>query len=107
MSWEIKFYDDNVMKAILNWPIGMKSKFTHISELLKIHGPLETRMPFVKPMGRGLFEIRATGKEGAGRAFFCMLIAKQIMILHSFIKKTQQTPIKELEIARRRMKEVI
>jgi len=57
-------------------------------------------------MGAGLFEIRAKGREGIGRALFCTVKCLEIVILHSFIKKTQRTPKKELEKARRRMKEL-
>ncbi len=64
-------------------------------------------MPFTRAMGKGLFEIRAKGKEGIGRAFFCTIVDRRIVILHTFIKKSQKTPKKELEIARRRMADVL
>jgi phage-related protein len=57
-------------------------------------------------MGRGLFELRARGKDGIGRAFFCYMRNKRIVILHAFIKKTQTTPQRELDIAYKRMNEV-
>jgi len=57
-------------------------------------------------MGNGLFEIRAKGKDGIGRAFYCFVKGKRIIILHAFIKKSQATPQKELMIAQKRMKEV-
>ena len=57
-------------------------------------------------MGQGLYEIRAKGQEGIGRAFFCMIIGKENIVLHGFIKKTQKTPAKELNIAMKRLKEV-
>jgi phage-related protein len=57
-------------------------------------------------MGGGLFEIRAKGREGIGRAFYCARIGQRIVILHAFIKKTEQTPQRELEIGRARLKEV-
>ncbi len=63
-------------------------------------------LPYTKPFGDGLFEIRAKGVEGIGRAFFCSLVSRKILILHGFVKKTQQTPNKELKIARKRLKEV-
>ncbi len=62
--------------------------------------------PYTESLGEGLFEIRAKGKEGIGRSLFCTLKGKEIIILHSFIKKTKKTPIKELKLARKRMKEV-
>jgi len=55
---------------------------------------------------RGLFEIRAKGKEGVGRFFFCCLVGQEVVILHSFIKKAQKIPQKEMKIARNRLKEV-
>ncbi len=63
-------------------------------------------MPYTKALSDGLFEIRARGPEGIGRAFFCTLTGRRIVILHGFIKKTQATPAKELAIARRRLKEI-
>lgn len=64
------------------------------------------RMPHSRAMGGGLFELRPRGSEGIGRAFYCFVVNKCVVILHAFIKKMQETPEKELRIARRRMKEV-
>jgi phage-related protein len=72
---------------------------------MQVFGP-HLGMPFTRPMGDGLFEIRAKGKEGIGRAFFCTTVGSTIMILHAFIKKTQKTPHRDLELARRRLQEV-
>ena len=57
-------------------------------------------------MGKGLFELRMKATEGIGRAFFCTLSSRRIMMLHAFIKKLAKTPPKELAIARVRLKEV-
>ena len=64
-------------------------------------------MPHTKSLGEGLFEIRAKADEGIGRAFFCTLIGRRIVILHGFVKKTEKTPKRELAIARDRLKEVL
>ena len=64
-------------------------------------------LPYTRPFGDGLFEIRAKGEEGIGRAFFCSLVGRRIVILHGFVKKTQKTPLKELKLARKRLKEVL
>ena len=63
-------------------------------------------MPYTRPFGEGLFEIRANGREEIGRAFFCTLVGRRVVILHGFIKKTEQTPAKELKTARQRLNEV-
>ena len=69
------------------------------------HG-VDLRMPHSRALGKGLFELRCKGSEGIGRAFYCTLVGKEIVILHSFIKKTQETPLADLAVARKRQKEV-
>jgi phage-related protein len=60
--------------------------------------------PLVKSLGSGLFEIRTIlPSNRISRVFFC-IYDKKIVLLHAFIKKTQQTPPKELELARKRQK---
>ena len=54
-----------------------------------------------------MFEIRAKGKEGISRSLFCTLKGEEIVILTSFIKKTQKISKTHLEKARKRMKEVM
>lgn len=63
-------------------------------------------MPFTRAMGKGLFEIRAKGHAGIARGLFCTISKNRIVILHAFIKKTEATPPKELDLAIKRMKEV-
>jgi phage-related protein len=67
---------------------------------------IDLRMPHVRSMGDGLFELRPNGAEGQGRVFYCAVNGRRIVLLHSFIKKTQRTPLKDLRLARHRMKEI-
>ena len=78
---------------------------SRIAERVLSFGP-NLGMPFTRSMGQGLFEIRVKGKEGIGRAFFCTIAERKIVILHVYIKKSQKTPAKELAIARKRMADV-
>lgn len=103
MFWKIEFYDTSVKQDIYEWPESILAKFIWISEALELFGPTKLGMPHVKPMGQGLFEIRAKGKDGIGRALYCTLINKKIVILNAFIKKTEKTPQRELELAKNRM----
>lgn len=105
MNWTITFYNTRVHQEIKSWPDGVYADFMRLSGLLRDHG-VDLRMPHSRAMGSGLFELRCRGEEGIGRAFYCMLTGRTIVILHSFIKKTQETPEKELRIARKRQQEV-
>lgn len=103
--YEISYYSDDVFENIEQWPPRIAASYARITDRIIENGP-NLGMPYTEAMGEGLFEIRARGVEGIGRAFFCTLVGRRIVILHSFIKKTQKTPKKELEIARQRMIEV-
>ena len=105
MTYTIEFFNATVQAEMGGWPAGINASFTRIAEQMVESGP-NLGLPYTRPFGDGLFEIRAKGREGIGRAFFCTLIGQQIVILHGFIKKTQQTPARELKLARKRLKEV-
>jgi phage-related protein len=63
-------------------------------------------MPLVRPLGKGLFEVRTPLPDGTtARVLFCFH-GGELYALHGFIKKAQSTPALDLEIARKRQKEV-
>ena len=105
MSWKVTFFNLKVKEETLNFPDGILANLLHILEMIEECGPNLGR-PYTASLGHGLFEIRAKGKEGIGRSLFCTVKGKEIIILNSFIKKTQKTPRKEIDIARKRMKEI-
>jgi len=105
LRYAIEFFDVDVQQTVLAWPAGINASFTRIALRMVDHGA-NFGLPYTRAMGDGLFEIRAKGQEGIGRAFFCTLRGRRIVILHGFIKKTEKTPKHELDIALRRMKEI-
>jgi len=106
MPWTIDYYSEDVRLKIDALPVGIRASYARLTELLEEFG-LELRMPHSRAMGGGLFELRPRGREGIARVFYCTKVGRKIIILHSFIKKTNETPKRELDIARRRRKEVI
>ena len=105
MEWEIKYYSEALQEEIQTFPAGIQARYIHLTERMKIYGA-NLGMPHTKPMKDGLFELRMKSKEGIGRVLYCTLINKKIIMLHSFIKKTEKTPPKEIKLAISRMKEV-
>jgi phage-related protein len=57
-------------------------------------------------MGGGIFELRIKAAEGIARVLYCTVVGRRVTFLHQFVKKTEKTPSRELDLARRRMKEV-
>ncbi len=105
MNWNITFYSKKVEQDTLEFPPGILAHFLHLVEMIEEFGPA-LGLPYTKAIGEGLFEIRAKGKEGIGRSFFFTVQGQEIIILHSFIKKSQKTPKRELATARKRLKKV-
>lgn len=103
--WTIEYYNCNVQNWVKAMPTGIRAAYARLAGLLIEFG-LDVRMPHSRAMGNGLFELRPRGKEGIARIFYCILIDQRIVILHGFIKKTQKTPCKDLNLAIQRMKEV-
>jgi len=105
VNWTVTYYNEDVEQEVFALPRGILARYLRYVELMEKHG-LELRSPHSESMGGGLFELRPKGPEGIGRVFYCTAKGTTIVVLHSIVKKTQKTPKKDLDIARRRMKEV-
>jgi phage-related protein len=106
VAFEVTYFHERVLSEVQSWPVDVLADYARLIELLTEHGP-SLRMPHSRAFGDGLFEVRPRGRSGIGRAFYCFLLGKRVVVLHAFIKKTQQTPDKELNLARKRLKEVL
>ena len=89
----------------MNLPDTLQARYIGLTQRMIEYGP-HLGLPHTEAFGSGLFELRLKGAEGIARVFFCTMVKQEIVMLHSFIKKTQKTPQKELNIARLRMKEL-
>jgi phage-related protein len=83
-----------------------QDKFILKQQLLQDLGP-QLRYPHTDHIGEGIFELRFKGKEGQVRVLFFFFYGKRIILTHGFVKKTQKTPRKEIELARERRKDFL
>ena len=105
MDYRIEYYSESVEDEILALPDTLAARYIVLTRRMTAVGA-NLGPPHTEAFGEGLFELRLKGADGIARVFFCTLIGRRIMMLHSFIKKSQKTPIRELEVARKRMKEI-
>ena len=76
----------DIAKVEFGWPLGM---------------------PYCRNLGTGLWEVRSDISDGrTARVLFCNAGGRMVL-LHGFVKKTQRTPIPDLDLAKRRMKEIV
>ena len=104
MKYSIIYYSQEVQEEIMNLPVTLQARYIGLTDRMMEHGP-NLGLPHTDAFGGGLFELRLKGAEGIARVFFCLVVKQKIIMLHSFIKKTQKTPDKELKLAKQRMKE--
>jgi phage-related protein len=102
----LDYYNPRVLGEVESWPADILADYAHLVELVLEHGPA-LKMPHSRSLGEGLFELRPSGREGIGRAMYCFQVGRRVTVVHAFIKKTQETPPKELRLARRRVKEIL
>ncbi len=106
MAFEIEYFHERVLAEIESWPVDVLADYARLVELLAEYGP-SLRLPHSRAFGGGLFELRPRGRSGTGRAFYCFMLERRVVVLHAFVKKTQQTPDRELKLARKRQKEML
>jgi phage-related protein len=104
-NWSVSTLNDTVTRELNGLPADMRARFTKVSELIERFGPQKVGMPHTRSLGDKLWEIRASGKAGISRGIYVAVKNKQVIVLRVFIKKAQKTPIKELDIAKKRAKE--
>ncbi len=105
MDYTIDYYSDAVQEQILELPDTLAARYIVLTRRMIALGP-NIGEPHTKTFGDGLFELRLKGAEGIARVFFCTFVGKRIVMLHSFIKKSERTPTRELDVAVTRMKEL-
>jgi phage-related protein len=105
VDYTISYYSEAVQGQIIELPDTLAARYVVLTRRMIALGP-NLGEPHTKAFGDGLFELRLKGAEGIGRVFFCTLIGKRIVMLHSFIKKSDRTPLRERDVAETRMKEV-
>ncbi len=77
---------EDIATAEFGWPLGM---------------------PLCRSLGKGLFEIRSDiSDKRIARVIFAVFEGRMVL-LHGFVKKSQKTPKAELELARKRQKEIV
>lgn len=96
------FVDKNAQKELREFSEEVQLEFEAYFKILELEGKLD--LPHSKKVTKDLFEIRIKLK-GEYRGFYAYIGKLDIIVLHFFRKKTQKTPIKDLELAQRRLKQ--
>jgi phage-related protein len=105
MGFEVDFYEKEngeqpAKEFLLSLSIKMRAKMSDIISLLQDNGN-DLRMPYSKHLGDGIFELRAKVGSDISRVLYFFYIDKQIILTNGFIKKSQKTPKREIDLAKK------
>jgi len=106
VAWTVVFVNAAARAELDALPADMRAKFERIVGLLCEHGLAKVREPYVKHLQDKFWEMRLSGRDQIGRSIYMTASGHRIVVLRTFVKKTQKTPPRELELARIRAKEV-
>lgn len=108
MEWEIEFYQNKqgnipVQEFILGQSKKVQAKLLRFIDMLKDFG-IGLGQPFVKKLtGSSVWELRIRHSSSYYRIMYFAFTGKKFILLHGFVKKSEETPKSEIEIAEKRM----
>lgn len=106
MGWTVETLGPAVDAEINSLPADMRARLVRLSELIERVGLQALPPATFKHLEDRLWELRLTGRDGIARAIYVTASGQRVVIVRVFVKKTQKTPSRELELARQRVKEI-
>ena len=106
MAWTVETLNSVVDAELEAVPADMLARFYYISRLIQDFGLEQVREPHVKHLRGALWEMRLKGKDGISRALYVTAAGHRVVVVRVFVKKTQKTPTREIELALKRAREI-
>lgn len=105
MLWSVETVDkaDAEIEAL---PVKLRARLLRLLEMVERLGLDALHEPHVKHIDGKLWELRAKAPEGIARGIYVAMAGRRVVVLHVFVKKSQKTPARALETARKRLAEV-
>lgn len=102
---EIQFYKDEMGRVPIEdfldkLDIKMRQKMLRSIQALQEMG-ISLRMPLSESLEDGIFELRAKVGSNISRVMYFFVVGNRAVLTHGFVKKTQKTPPRELEKAKK------
>jgi len=104
--WSVHFVNQEAEREFDALSLDIKARLVRILDLFKENGLAALMMPLARPVHDKIWELRASGRDGIARSLYVTASAKRLIILRTFVKKTQKTPTTEIALARKRLDEV-
>ena len=105
MQWSVEALDA-ARDEIDALPVGLRARMYRLMAMIESYGLERMHEPHVKHLDGKLWELRAKAAEGIARGVYVAVKGRRVVVLHVFEKKSEKTPLRALNLARARMKEI-
>jgi phage-related protein len=106
MVWTVSFVSATAEAEIKSLPEDMIARFLRLGDMVASNGVTALREPYAKHLSGKLWELRLSGRDGIARSIYVTASGQRVIVLRTFVKKTRKTPLREMDIALARMKEI-
>jgi phage-related protein len=106
MHWTVQTLNETVDAEVEALPEDMRARLARIALLIEEKGLDRVGEPHVKHVEGRLWEMRLKGRKGISRALYVTAPGRRVVIVRVFVKKTEKTPRREIELASSRAKSV-
>jgi len=107
MAWTVETLNAAVDAEVNALSADLRAQLTRISFMVREFGLEQMREPHVKHLQGPIWEMRMRGRDGIARALYVAARDRRVVIVRVFVKKTQKTPSREIDLALRRAQEVL
>ena len=106
MGWTVETLSA-VDAEIENLPVKLRARLLRLLETIENLGLEALPASHAKHLDGKLWELRVRTQGGVARGIYVTQAVQRVVVLHVFAKKSRKTPLRALEIARDRMKQVM
>lgn len=105
-DWTFEFASDIAIAEAAALPADLRAKLERFGDLIEAHGLRAMREPYAKHLEGKLWELRLKGRSGIARSLYVTVVERRVVVVRTFVKKTQKTPRREIELALVRAREI-
>lgn len=105
-GWTFAFANDAAVGEAAALPRDLRARLERFADLIREHGIAAMREPHAKHLEGSLWELRLKGRSGIARSLYVTVTGRRVVVVRTFVKKTQKTPRREIDLALARAREI-
>lgn len=101
--WQVGFVSDVALAEVEGLTPDLRDRFERLRSRIETVGLERLHEPHAKHVEGKLWELRMSGRDGIARSLYVAQVGQRVVILRTFVKKTQKLPRREIATALARL----